>query len=206
MQSQPQLNDTPKYMSPHPTVTYITKYEYTRLRGFRIEQLANGAVPYIHMPEEGGGGSYSPIDEPMTLTERERSQLSLAEIFDREAVAGMLPFQIGRAKNTFTTYRACMDSNGNMCTIELRCTEQPVPSVSVRNEQKSFMLILQPSTTVNAAISKLSELIDAEIPGEKASALVLRTGDGRDHDMQKMDPDCTLWDYGITSSTDVYFE
>jgi hypothetical protein len=191
-----------QYISKHPTVTYITKYEYTRLRGFRIEQLANGAIPYIHMPDEAESG---PSDEPMTLTEIESNQLSLTEIFDREARAGVLPFQIGRAEKTFTTYRACMDGRGNMCTIELNCVEQPLPSAAANNEQKSFMVILQPSATVTEAVAKLSELLDAETPGEQATALVLRSA-GTASGMQRLDSECTLWDYGITSNTDVYFE
>ena len=89
----------PIYESKHPTLTNITKYEYTRLRGFRLEQLANGAIPYIHVPDIDEDASDF-TDEPMTLSEIEGKQLSLSDIFNKEAYAGVLPFQVQRADQT----------------------------------------------------------------------------------------------------------
>lgn len=188
------------YESKHPSLTHITKYEYTRLRGFRLEQLANGAIPYIHIPDvETCESDYS--SEPMTLSEIENKQMSLADIFNKEAYAGVLPFQVGRAEQTFTTYRACMDKFGNMRTIELNCFEQPLPSAAARNEETSYMVILQPSATVEEAIAKLNEIRGAA--DTPATALILK---GSGSSKPKLEGSATLWDYGIIENTDVYFE
>ena len=154
--------------------------------------LPAGAPPNLLAPPAGSPARFAAPPSPAVAPAK-------------AGCAGVLPFQIGRAEKTFTTYRACMEGRGNMCTIELNCVEQPLPSAVASNEQKSFMVILQPSATVTEAVAKLSELLDAETPGEQATALVLRSA-GTASGMQRLDSECTLWDYGITSNTDVYFE
>jgi DNA-directed RNA polymerase subunit K/omega len=59
----------------------MTKYEYTRLKGFRLEQLSQNAFPYVVVDR-----SASPH-----------------EIFDMEFAAGKLPYTISRKLPNGTT-------------------------------------------------------------------------------------------------------
>ena len=57
-----------------PKNKFITKYEYTRMKGIRIEQLQRGSIPFV---------PYTQHDTSETL-------------FRREFVEGQLPFKIQR--------------------------------------------------------------------------------------------------------------
>ena len=57
-----------------PKNLFITKYEYTRMKGIRIEQLQRGSIPFV---------PYTQHDTSETL-------------FRREFVEGQLPFKIQR--------------------------------------------------------------------------------------------------------------
>ena len=59
-------------------IYYLTKYEYTRIRGYREEQLAHGAIPYVKLSPE------------------EYSKMSINDIFMKEFNEKKIPIQICR--------------------------------------------------------------------------------------------------------------
>ena len=59
---------------------YMTHYEYTRMRGIRLQQLEDGMPPFVEV-------------EPMD---------TFAEIFQKEVEANLLPFVFVRTHNKDT--------------------------------------------------------------------------------------------------------
>ena len=57
---------------------YLTKYEYTRIRGYREEQLSHGAIPFVKLSSE------------------EYSKMSIRDIFTKEFNEKKIPIQICR--------------------------------------------------------------------------------------------------------------
>jgi hypothetical protein len=183
-----------RHISEYQTMTDITKYEYARMRGFRLEQLANGAIPYVHVPDDA-----NPAD---TVTEDE--QPSLKDIFNQEAHAGVLPFKIKRDQHTVTTYKACIDVLGNLRTVELTCFEHKPDVAADAPPPASFTVIVRPSVTVEEAIEKLNDLRGATACEDGRRATVLSTHTGAA--VGRLSNDSTLWDNGIVEDHTVYFE
>jgi DNA-directed RNA polymerase subunit K/omega len=160
-------------------LTTLTKYEFTRVKGFRLQQLANGAIPYVNLFEGG--------DDPHTSDE----VVSLVEIFNREAYAGMLPYQIERDASTQTKvscYKACIDIHGNLRTIQLRVkTLPPMPT--------DIVLEVQPSIRVTDLTKRIALMWKNEIktlhvvdqPQQDQAPTLLET----------TPPTRRVWDYGI---------
>ena len=64
----------------------MTKYEYTRIRGIRLQQLEDGCEPFVII----------------------RENASFIEIFEKEFKEKKLPFILHRTLNGITTpYNAC---------------------------------------------------------------------------------------------------
>jgi len=160
-------------------LTTLTKYEFTRIRGFRLEQLANGAIPYISIPN-------------FQSEEDEKSMLTLENIFNLEAHHGVLPFKIQRdleTKHTVTSYRACIDSLGNIRTICL----------TIKNKMNEYTLEVQPSITVKKLKTQINDIIKTpddiklqymENPEEP---IILKNH-------------TRLWEYGIIEHTTLYMD
>lgn len=131
-------------MAALPILTDITKYEYTRIRGFRLEQLANGAIPYVHVEEDRASGG-----QPE----------SIESIFNREAYAGQLPYQIQRDKHTrVTSYKLCLDSLGRARRIKLRWRYRR----SSKQDDGGTILVL-PSVSVRSVLDQIAEAAGASV-------------------------------------------
>ena len=64
----------------------MTKYEFTRIRGMRVAQLENGALPLVQrIPDDAAGGGAGP-----------RTRTVCEQIFDEEARRRRLPYIIKR--------------------------------------------------------------------------------------------------------------
>ena len=182
--TQPKHNPPAMYTHTHThmhmlkPITMLTKYEYTRLRGFRLEQLANGAIPYVHVPDDASSTS-----------------TTLDDLFDQEAHAGVLPFKIKRDSDVVTTYRACIDAEGNLRTIDLTCLEPPSLA---SDDRASFTFTVQPSTTVGEVLALLNEA------GGAARTLYHRNADGDNNRLD--DVAATLWDVGIIEDATLDFD
>lgn len=127
-------------------IDHITKYEYTRIRGFRLEQLANGAIPYVQVDDHD--------DAAAECGDSGSSTETIQSIFDREARAGALPYKIKRSNNqTVTCYKACIDSLGRMRRIRLqwRTTNEG------DEDEEEGELMVSPSTSVSSVLGSISD-------------------------------------------------
>ena len=159
-----------------PVATTLTKYEYARMRGFRLQQLSCGAIPLVHVGD-------SDDDE---YDEGGRASETVACIFDREAHAGMLPFRIQRDNQTVVScYKACLDVHGRLRTIAV--------AWRTADGAASGELVVQPSVSVARVFDAVAE--------RHAPAATLCLGDGT-----RLARERTLWDYGVVEDVSVVAE
>lgn len=75
---------------------YMTKYEFARIRGLRLEQLARGAIPYIQLKQHSSLSCWE--------TSTSKKIYTIEDIFEEEMRQKAVPIIVRRATPTSKTY------------------------------------------------------------------------------------------------------